>query len=109
MTMKKILYSIGEVADILHENVSLVRFWSETFPKFIRPVRNAKGNRMFSADDVETLRQIHYLVSTGLTLEGVARRLRDDRASVAAELKVLDSLKSIRERLVAVRTSLSGK
>ena len=58
---------------------------------------------------METLRQIHYLVSTGLTLEGVARRLRDDRASVAAELKVLDSLKSIRERLVAVRTSLSGK
>ncbi len=107
--MKKILYTIGEVADIMGENVSLVRFWSDTFGKFIRPVRNAKGNRMFSAEDVETFRQIHYLVRTGLTLEGVARRLRDDRAAVASELKVLDSLKSIRDQLVEVRASLSGK
>lgn len=107
--MKKILYTIGEVADIMGENVSLVRFWSDTFDKFIRPVRNAKGNRMFSAEDVETFRQIHYLVRTGLTLEGAARRLRDDRAAVASELKVLDSLKSIRDQLVEVRASLSGK
>ena len=62
--MRKILYTIGEVADILGENVSLVRFWSDTFPKFIRPVRNAKGNRMFSDEDVATFRQIHYLVRT---------------------------------------------
>ena len=107
--MRKILYTIGEVADILGENVSLVRFWSDTFPKFIRPVRNAKGNRMFSDGDVATFRQIHYLVRTGLTLEGVAKRLRDDRASVETELKVLDSLKSIRDQLVEVRSSMSGK
>lgn len=107
--MRKILYTIGEVADILGENVSLVRFWSDTFPKFIRPVRNAKGNRMFSDEDVTTFRQIHYLVRTGLTLEGVAKRLRDDRASVETELKVLDSLKSIRDQLVEVRSSMSGK
>ena len=84
--MRKVLYSIGEVAEILGENVSLVRFWSDTFPKFIHPSRNGKGDRLFSADDVETFRQIHYLVRTGLTLEGVARRLRDDRAAVSAEL-----------------------
>ncbi len=107
--MRKILYTIGEVADILGENVSLVRFWSDTFPKFIRPMRNAKGNRMFSDEDVATFRQIHYLVRTGLTLEGVAKRLRDDRASVETELKVLDSLKSIRDQLVEVRSSMSGK
>lgn len=107
--MRKILYTIGEVADILGENVSLVRFWSDTFPKFIRPVRNAKGNRMFSDEDVATFRQIHYLVRTGLTLEGVAKRLRDDRASVETELKVLDSLKSIRDQLVEVRSSMTGK
>lgn len=107
--MKKILYTVGEVADILGENATLVRFWSDTFPKFIHPVRNAKGNRLFSADDVETFRQIHYLVGTGLKLEGVARRLRDERAAVSAELKVLDSLKSIREQLLDVRASLAGK
>ena len=105
--MKKVLYSIGEVAGILGESVPLVRFWSNTFPKFIHPVRNAKGNRLFSAEDVETFRQIHYLVGTGLKLEGVARRLRDEKSAVAAEVKVVDSLKAIREQLLDVRASLS--
>lgn len=107
--MRKVLYSIGEVAEILGENVSLVRFWSDTFPKFIHPSRNGKGDRFFSADDVETFRQIHYLVRTGLTLEGVARRLRDDRAAVSAELKVLDSLRAIRGQLVEIRASMTKK
>ena len=108
--MRKLFYTVGEVAEILGESVSLVRFWSDTFPDFIRPVRNAKGNRLFSNCDVETFRQIHYLVGTGLKLEGVARRLRDDRTAVASELKVLDTLKSIREQLIEVRSSMtSGK
>ena len=106
--MRKLFYTIGEVAGILGESATLVRFWSDTFSRFIHPVRNAKGNRLFSLEDVETFRQIHYLVRTGLTLEGVARRLRDERASVAAELKVLDSLKSIREQLIEVRSSMSA-
>lgn len=109
MIMQKLFYTIGEVADILGVNVPHVRFWSDTFSRFIHPVRNAKGNRLFSADDVETFRQIDYLVKTGLKLEGVARRLRDDRASVAAELKVLDSLRRIREQLVEVRSSMKPK
>ena len=47
--MEKLYYSIGEVAGILGESVSLVRFWSNSFPKFIKPKRNAKGNRQFTA------------------------------------------------------------
>ena len=105
--MRKLFYTIGEVAGILGESATLVRFWSDTFSRFIHPVRNANGNRLFSLEDVETFRQIHYLVGTGLKLEGVARRLRDDRAAVASELKVLDTLKEIREQLVAVRSSMT--
>ena len=59
---KKYLYTIGEVADILGENVSLVRFWSNEFSRFIKPQRNAKGNRLFTREDLEVMRQIHHLV-----------------------------------------------
>ena len=45
--MEKICYTIGEVARDLGENTSTVRFWSDSFPKFIRPTRNAKGNRLY--------------------------------------------------------------
>ena len=60
--MEKYLYTIGEVAEILGENVSLVRFWSNEFPKFIKPQRNAKGNRLYTKEDIETFKYIHLLV-----------------------------------------------
>ena len=56
--MEKYLYTIGEVAEILGENVSLVRFWSNEFPKFIRPQRNAKGNRLYTKEDIETFKHM---------------------------------------------------
>lgn len=103
----KTYYKIGEVADILGEKVSLVRFWSDTFTKFIRPVRNAKGNRLFSSSDIDTFRQIHFLVKDcGLTLEGAARRMREDRRPVESKVKALDLLSSIRSQLEDVKKLL---
>ncbi len=98
---------MGEVADILGESTSLVRFWANEFPKFIKPQRNAKGNRLFTKDDVETLKHIHVLVKVeGLTLEGAAKRLRGDRKDVINKSRVLESLKAIRNQLSEIRKEL---
>ena len=105
--MEKYFYSIGEVAEILGESTSLVRFWANEFPKFIRPQRNAKGNRLFSKDDVETFKHIHLLVKVeGLTLEGAAKRLKGDRKDVINKAKVLESLRSIRSQLEEIKEDL---
>ena len=99
--MSKLYYSIGEVADLLGENVSLIRFWSDYFSKFIKPERNAKGNRLYKAEDVETLRQVHLLVkSNGMTLAGAAARMASDRKSVEARVKAINYLKDMRQLLV---------
>ena len=106
--MEKLYYSIGEVAGILGESVSLVRFWSNSFPKFIKPKRNAKGNRQFTAADVETFKQIHHLVKDkGLTLEGTALQLAADRRPVDKRVKALDSLKEIRAQLMEIKKNIS--
>ncbi len=105
--MEKLFYSIGEVAGILGESVSLVRFWSNSFPKHIKPQRNAKGNRLFTAEDIDTFKQIHLLVKQqGLTLDGVTKKLAADRRTVDTRVKALDSLKEIRRQLVEVRKAL---
>ncbi|MCD8313866.1 MAG: MerR family transcriptional regulator [Bacteroidales bacterium] len=105
--MEKLYYTIGEVADKLGESVSLVRFWSDSFPKYVRPARNAKGNRLYSDEDVEALQQVHYLVrDCGLTLEGAAKRLQSDRLAVEKKTKVLTSLKAIKAQLTEIRKSL---
>lgn len=105
--MEKYFYTIGEVAEILGKSTSLVRFWANEFPKYIKPQRNAKGNRLFSKEDVETFKHIHLLVKVeGLTLEGAAKRLKGDRKDVISKAKVLDSLKSIRSQLAEIREEI---
>ena len=105
--MEKFFYTVGEVATILVESPSLVRFWSNEFSKFIKPQRNGKGNRLFSKEDVETFKHIHLLVNVeGLTLEGVAKRLKGNRKDVINKARVLESLKSIREQLTEIRKEL---
>ena len=105
--MEKYFYTVGEVAEIIGESTSLVRFWANEFPKFIRPQRNAKGNRLFSKDDVETFKHIHLLLKVeGLTLEGAAKRLKGDRKEVVSKARVLESLKAIRGQLMEIREDL---
>ena len=60
--MEKLYYTIGEVSEILGESASLVRFWTNSFPKVLKPKRNAKGNRLYTKDDLAALQQIHLLV-----------------------------------------------
>ena len=105
--MEKLYYTMGQTAESLGESTSPAPFWANSFSRFINPKRNAKGNRLFTKDDVEVLKQIHLLVKEqGLTLEGAARKLSSDRKKVDARVKTLDSLKEIRRQLVEVRKSL---
>ena len=108
--MEKYLYTIGEVAEILNESVSLVRFWSNEFAKFIKPQRNAKGNRLYTKEDIETFKHIHLLVKIeGLTLEGAAKRLKGEKKDVINKAKVLDTLKAIRMQLSEIKESLKAE
>ena len=105
--MAKLFYSIGEVAEMVGESPSAIRFWSNHFERFIKPSRNAKGNRRYTEDDLEYLRQIKFLVDKeGLTLEGVEKRLVADRKGVDRKLKAAETLRKIRRELVEVRKAL---
>ena len=105
--MEKLLYTIGEVADMLKVSVSLVRFWSNSFPRYVKPQRNAKGNRLYTVQDIDALKQVYPLVKVkGMTLEGAAGELSRNRSSVDRSVRVLESLKGIRSQLVEIRKSL---
>lgn len=105
--MEKLFYSISEAAEAIGANVSLVRFWSNSFPKLLKPHRTAKGNRQYTAEDIEVLKQIHFLVKEkGLTLEGAERQLQAEKASVSKSVKALESLREIRAQLMEIKNSI---
>ena len=77
--IEKRYYSIGEVAEMLEVNTSLVRFWEKEFD-ILKPKRNKKGNRLFTQKDLSNLKLIYHLVKErGFTLEGAKTKLRRDR------------------------------
>lgn len=105
--MEKYLYTIGELAEILGESTSCVRFWSDSFSKFIHPKRNAKGNRLFVKEDIETFKHIQTLLKVeGLTIEGAAKRLRGDKKDVINKSRALETLKDIKKQLLEIREDL---
>lgn len=104
---EKLYYTIGEVADLLGENTSLVRFWAQKFPDFIKPARNKKGNRLFTADDVSNIKLIYYLVKErGMTLEGAQNRMKDNKDGVDRRVDVIESLTGIKDRLQEIQKML---
>ena len=107
--VEKLYYTIGEVSEILNENASLVRFWAGKFPDFIKPARNKKGNRLFTARDLANFKVIYYLVKErGMTLEGAAKRMKDNISGEDKRVEVISMLTSIKEKLLLVSASLDA-
>lgn len=78
--MPKLFYTISEVAETIGVEQSLLRFWEEEFSSFIKSTENAKGVRFYKIDDVEIIKQIHFLVKTqGLTLRDAKTKIKQHK------------------------------
>lgn len=99
---EKLFYSIGEVADMLGEQTSAVRYWEKEFD-ILKPRKNKKGNRMFSPPDLENIKLIHYLLKEkGMTIAGAKKRMSENPDDVRKNHEVIKSLQGIREVLVKI-------
>lgn len=107
---EKLYYSMGEVTEMFDVNPSLIRYWGEQF-KEIAPKRNKKGNRMFTPDDIATLKMIYHLVKErGMTIEGARKALKAQRANTSAprDAELLERLQRLRSMLLQVREELGS-
>lgn len=105
-TIEKVFFSIGEVAGMIDENPSLIRYWENQFDA-LKPQKNKKGTRLFTKEDIETLKLIHYLVKQrGLTLKGAKQKLRENREETIHNYEIVKRLQKIREELIAIRDEL---
>ena len=108
MVAKKLYYTMGEVAEMFDVKASLIRHWESKF-SCLRPHKNKKGNRLFSNEDLERLKQIYHLVKErGMTLEGANKVMRASTksAELSRDTEMLERLQRIRAALVEVREEL---
>jgi len=104
--IKKLYYSIGEVANMFDVNNSLIRFWEKEF-SIIKPKKNKKGNRYFTEKDIGNFKIIFHLVKErGYTLDGAKKKLRENKEDTIKNVEIANQLKDIRAQLIAIREVL---
>ena len=106
---EKLYYSMGEVTEMFDVEASLIRYWCSQF-SCLRPKRNAKGNRLFTPQDIERLKRIHHLLKEKkMTIEGAQKAMR--KRNIEAEekdsdIELLEQLQSLRAMLVEMREGI---
>ena len=101
----KLYHTIGEVAQMLNVNPSVLRFWETQFPS-IKPHKNKKGTRYYTDDDIAHLRQIHYLTrDCGFTLDGAREQLRLD-GKLDDKMQLIRTLTETRQFLADLKEFL---
>ncbi len=104
-SLDKKYYGISDVAKLFNANISHIRFWTNEFKLKIRT--NKKGDRLYSPENIELLRKIHYLVKVKKhTIKGAQEILKNKSVNIEEELSLKDSLESLKEQLTIIRSNL---
>lgn len=103
---EKRYYKIGEVAKAFSVNASLIRFWEKEFD-IIKPKKNAKGNRMFTSEDIANFKLIYNLVKErGFTLDGAKQKLKGDPDRVIKNHEIISRLEAVKAELIKIKNQL---
>ena len=106
LSQDKRYYSIGEVAKAFDVNASLIRFWDSEFD-ILKPKKNAKGNRMFTPEDVKNLQLIYHLVKErGFTLEGARTHLKEGQKKTSDKFDIISKLEAIKTQLTNIKNEI---
>ena len=105
-SVEKLYFSIGEVSEMLNVSVSTVRFWENEF-EVLKPMKNKKGNRMFTSNDIKNLKIIHRLLKEeGMTLQGAKKKLTGRWDEAEYKYEITESLQKIKELLIDLRDNI---
>lgn len=79
--MSGTVYRIGEAARLLNLKTYVLRFWETEFPQLV-PERAESGQRLYTEQNIELLKQIRYMLhEQGLTIEGARKVLAEQQIS----------------------------
>jgi DNA-binding transcriptional MerR regulator len=97
---------MGEASAMLALPPSVLRFWEKEF-EYLKPKKTGKGNRLYTAEDLEQLRLIkHLLREEGYTIAGAREYLKKNRGRALEKVRLLHDLQSMRSFLESLKNNL---
>lgn len=94
---------IGDVSRLLGVRPSVIRFWETQFPR-LKPKKTRRGQRIFSPEDVELLKEIQWqLKETGMTIEGLKKKMAKGEVGIKGSDTSIE-----REHLIRIRNELQS-
>jgi DNA-binding transcriptional MerR regulator len=103
---KKLYYSIGEVSEMFKINPSSLRYWETEFT-IIKPKKNKKGDRFYTAADIKKLHLIYYLLRfKKYTIEAAKDYLKKHKEEAEVRFELVQSLQQIKAFLLTIKADL---
>lgn len=107
--MGKLYYTIGEVASMLGEATSTLRYWEKEF-RSLKPSKNERGDRRYTESDIAVLKRIQQLTrQEGYTLEGAREQLQRNHkedGSTDRRVQLEHLLRQMRDELTEIEKQL---
>lgn len=101
-------YKIGEVSKMLNVPASTLRFWETEFRQ-LKPMKNKKGDRIYSLKDIELLKEIHYLTrEKGLKIAKATRKVSGNNAELNPNIELVKKLRELKDKLLVFKQTLGG-
>lgn len=105
-TNTKKYFKIGEAAEIIGVPASTLRFWEKNFPQ-IKPMKNKKGDRIYSSKDIDVLKEIHYLShNKGVRLANVSKKVSRNAVHTDARVFLIQQLRDFKDKLLKLKEQL---
>ena len=115
MTIRKLYYSIGEVAEMIKIKPHVLRYWESEF-SILSPSKNRAGNRIYKDKDIIIIRFIkNLLYDKKFTIEGAKQKLLNlkknelkdfERNSSLGKNKELKEIDKYKQAVLKIKHSL---
>ena len=106
--MKKVYYTIKEVAEMFSVKESLLRFWESEFPQ-LKPQTVGNKVRQYTQKDIDMVGVIYNLVKVrGFKIAAARKMLNENRTGAEQSEKILNTLIHVRDELTLFKHQLDS-
>jgi DNA-binding transcriptional MerR regulator len=85
-------FSIGDVCQLTDLKPHVLRYWESQF-RFLNPVKNRSGNRVYQRREIELIMLVkHLLYTEKFTIEGARKRIEQYRRTGSLKLEARGAL-----------------